>query len=122
MAKKILVIDDEPDILLMVQSRLRANGFQVATAGDGENALGKIKTEIPDLILLDIVMPKMDGFAVLSKLKADAQTKKIPVIMFSAKGQTVDVSRALSLGASDYILKPFEPKQLLEKMNKALAA
>ena len=120
MAKRILVVDDEPHSVKMVESRLRANGYDVITAGNGAEGLEKARKEAPDLILLDIVMPQMNGHETLSKLKESSETKSIPVIMFTSKGQVDDVERATYGGAVDYIVKPFDPIMMLNKIKKAL--
>lgn len=120
MAKKILVVDDEPHTVKMVESRLKANGFDVITAGSGREGLKKAQEEAPDLILLDILMPEMDGHETLSRLKESAETKNIPVIMFTSKGQVEDVERSSYAGAVDYIIKPFDPIAMLDKIKKAL--
>ena len=120
MAKRILVVDDEPHSVKMVESRLRANGYDVITAGNGAEGLEKARKEAPDLILLDIVMPQMNGHETLSKLKESSETKSIPVIMFTSKGQVDDVERATYGGAIDYIVKPFDPIMMLNKIKKAL--
>ncbi|MGB2600260.1 MAG: response regulator [Candidatus Omnitrophota bacterium] len=120
MAKKILVVDDEPHTVKMVESRLKANGFDVITAGSGREGLKKAQEKAPDLILLDILMPEMDGHETLSRLKESAETKNIPVIMFTSKGQVEDVERSSYAGAVDYIIKPFDPIAMLDKIKKAL--
>jgi len=122
MQKKILVVDDEPHIVKMVANRLRVSGYDIITAQDGAEGLKKTQEERPDLILLDVLMPVMDGFQMLKKLKDNIATKDIPVIMFTAKGQAGDVEKAVDLGALDYIVKPFTPIVLLEKINKALVS
>lgn len=115
--KKILVVDDEQELVAALKIRLEANDFEVIAAYDGEEALEKAK-EKPDLILLDILMPKMDGYKVLSKLRQAAQTKNIPVIMLTAKGESQSIFKAHDLGSTDYIIKPFEQEELLELINK----
>ncbi|MDD5225594.1 MAG: response regulator [Candidatus Omnitrophica bacterium] len=118
--KKILVIDDEPQILLMVSARLKANGYDVFTAFSGEQGLKRAKKEIPDLILLDHVMPEMDGDEVLKRLKKDAVTKSIPVVMFTANIKRVKVGEYQARGAVDCIYKPFLPEELLAMVKKVL--
>ncbi|MBU0467409.1 MAG: response regulator [Candidatus Omnitrophota bacterium] len=120
MPKKILIIDDEPHIIMMVKSRLRANGFDVVTAENGAAGFETAKKEKPDLIILDVLMPEMNGIETLTKLKNTDETKDIPVIMFTAKGQAEDVEKAQEAGACDYLVKPFSPPILLEKVTKAL--
>lgn len=121
MAKKILVIDDEANIVKMVQSRLKASGYDAIVATDGKQGIDKAKNEKPDLIILDIMMPEMDGYETLAQLKEIPETKNIPVIMFTAKAETDNVAKAMDLGAVDYIVKPFTPISLLEKIAGALA-
>jgi CheY-like chemotaxis protein len=118
--KKILVIDDEPQILLMVSARLKANGYDVFTAFSGEQGLKRAKKEIPDLVLLDHVMPEMDGDEVLERLKKDAVTKSIPVVMFTADIKRVKVGEYQARGAVDCIYKPFLPEELLAMVKKVL--
>ena len=112
MAKRILVADDEEDVKIVVQLLLEAKGYEIVTAYDGLDAVEQAKTMLPDLILLDIMMPLIDGFEVCQRLKADAQTESIPIVMLSASAQTESKQRAMEAGAIDYIVKPFEPADL----------
>ena len=123
MPKKIclLLVEDEEEFASMVKARLEGNGYEVLTAGDGARGLELAKQKKPDLILLDQLMPVMDGYTTLSKLKEFPGTRAIPVIIFSAKAQPEDLRRARELGACDYIVKPFEPNALFERIGKALA-
>ena len=118
MGRKILVVDDEPHLVDMVATRLRANRYEAVTAVRGGEGIEKAKREKPDLILLDVLMPDMDGYGVLSRLKEAPETKEIPVIMLTVRRWNEDIERALSAGAVDYIGKPFEPKDLLDKIQK----
>ena len=121
MGKKILVVDDEPFIVQMVTSRLKAAGYETISASDGEEGLAKAHSENPDLIILDIMMPKMDGFAVCATLKQDERYQKIPVILFTAKAG--EEARQIGLedcGADDYLPKPFEAQTLLAKISEFL--
>lgn len=120
MAKKILVVDDEPYLVELVQTRLRANRYEVVTAVSGKEGLEKAKREKPDLILLDILMPDMDGYQVLRQLKAGRDTRGIPVMMLTVKEWSEDIEKAIAGGAIDYIVKPFNPSSLLEKIKRAL--
>ena len=120
MAKKILVVDDEPVIVKVVASRLKANGYDVISAADGQEALTVARAEKPDLIILDVMLPKMDGYRVCSLLKFDDHFKKIPILMFSARVQEEDKQRGIEAGADDYMVKPFDPKVLLEKIEALL--
>ena len=113
MGKKILVVDDEKHIVRLVQVNLERAGYEVVTAYDGEEALQKVKQERPDLIVLDVMMPKMDGFEVMKHLKADPTTRDIPVIMLTAKAQDADVFKGWQSGVDCYLTKPFNPLELL---------
>ena len=113
MAKTILVVDDERHIVRLVQVNLGRAGYEVTTAYDGVEALEAVRSEIPDMIILDVMMPRMDGFEALKKLRADAQTKDIPVIMLTAKAQDADIFKGWSSGVDSYLTKPFNPRELL---------
>ena len=121
MAKKILVVDDEPAILKMVEFRLKANGYEVVTASDGQEGFEKAKTESPDLMILDLMLPKIDGHKVCGLLKADTRYKNIPIIMFTARAQEKDRKLGQELGAEAYITKPFEPDVLLGKIKELIS-
>ena len=121
MAKgKILVVDDEIYIVHILDFSLGMEGYNVVTALDGEQAVEKARTEKPDLIVLDIMMPKLDGYETCKILKADELTKDIPVILLSAKGRNVDQKIGFEVGADDYITKPFSPRKLVERINAVL--
>ena len=121
MAKaKILVVDDEIYIVHILDFSLGMEGYEVVTALDGEQALQKVKTEQPDLIVLDIMMPKLDGYETCKQLKSDPATKHIPVILLSAKGRNVDQRLGFDVGADDYITRPFSPRKLVERVNALL--
>ncbi len=118
--KKILIADDNPDILMLMASRLRANNMQVITASDCTQAIKKAYVERPDLILLDIRMPKVGGLATYTNLKMYSRTENIPVIFITAyPGKKVE-QEALELGATDFIAKPFATEELVSKINKVL--
>jgi len=117
---KILVVDDENQMVLMVQMRLEAAGYEVITAYDGEEGLEKAKNENPDVIILDIMMPKMDGYQVCSHLKSDEQYQQIPIIILSAKTQKSDIEKSLEAGADAHVTKPFDPPVLLAKIKEVL--
>lgn len=118
MPKKILVVDDEPNVAHLIQLRLKANGFDVVTASDGADGLRIAKECRPDLILLDVQMPEMDGFKVLSELRKDPQTAPIPVVMLTAKGESANIMKAQEMRATDYIVKPFEGDELVRWVKK----
>ena len=113
MAKKILAVDDEKHIVRLVQVNLEKQGYTVVTAFDGKEALEKVASESPDLIVLDVMMPYMDGFEVLMNLKKDPNTRDIPVIMLTAKAQDADVFRGWQSGVDCYLTKPFNPMELI---------
>ena len=114
--KKILVVDDEEDILNFLELVLRERGYEVATASSGYEALTRTQMEKPDLVLLDIMMPQMDGWEVLKLLRVDEATAKIPVAMLSARTEAKDRVQGLQEGAVDYICKPFSLQELLGKI------
>ena len=121
MGKKILLVDDETDLLETLQYRLEAAGFTVVTSGDGQDGLKKARSENPDLIVLDLMLPKLDGYRVCRMLKFDEKYKNIPIILFSARVQESDIAMGQEQGADAYVTKPFDPKALLEKINELLA-
>lgn len=119
-AYKILVIDDRPDNVYYLQSRLQADNFLVITAFSGPEGIEKAKSQKPDLILLDIMMPVMDGYEVCKILTNDEETKDIPIILVTAKVDSNDVAEGLRVGAFDYIKKPFDKIELIARINSAL--
>jgi two-component system phosphate regulon response regulator PhoB len=121
MAKnKILVIDDEQDILDLVEYNLKQNGYKVQCIKTGEEALDAARIMKPDLILLDLMLPGVDGFEVCKMLKRDSETGEIPLVMLTAKGEDIDVVTGLELGAEDYITKPFSPRVLIARVRNIL--
>lgn len=118
MSKKILVVEDSKNISLMVKMCLEKHGYQVIIAEDGVSAMDIIFSAKPDLILLDVLIPRMDGYLVTEALKRDENTKGLPIIMMSAKAQAEDLKKAQALGADDYLIKPFSPETLMEKVNR----
>lgn len=117
---RILIVDDEPHIRKLVSFTLSNHGHEVIEAEDGGRGLELAKTEHPDLILLDVMMPVMTGYDVLDRLKADEQTAGIPVIMLSAKSQKAEVEEGLRRGADEYVRKPFTPKDLVSQVEDLL--
>jgi two-component system alkaline phosphatase synthesis response regulator PhoP len=118
--KSILIVEDDEDIQQLVGYNLIKAGFQVEYADSGEEALGKIKKQYPDLILLDIMLPGMDGIEVCKVLRTENETAEIPIIMLTAKGEETDIVEGFELGADDYITKPFSPKILLSRIKAVL--
>jgi len=118
---KILVVDDEPEAVELLEFNLKQAGYAVTTAGDGAEALKKARTQSPDLIVLDVMLPEMDGFEICKSLRLDSTTAKIPIIMLTAKAAEIDRVLGLELGADDYLTKPFSPRELLLRIKKILA-
>ena len=119
--KKILIVDDTKDILLVVSRRLKSWGYEPFIAESGEEGLRIAQAELPDLILLDIMMPKMKGRDVCIRLKADPKTARIPVIFLTALGLADHIKAGMDLGADDYIVKPFEPAELKDRIAVVLS-
>ncbi len=119
--KKVLAVDDERHIVRLIQVNLERAGYQVATAFDGTEALKKVEGEKPDLIVLDVMMPRMDGFEVLKRLQANPETREIPIVMLTAKAQDADVFRGWSSGVSAYLTKPFNPLELITFVKRILS-
>jgi two-component system, OmpR family, alkaline phosphatase synthesis response regulator PhoP len=111
--KKILAVDDEKHIVRLVQVNLERQGYEVVTANDGKEALKKVDEENPDLVVLDVMMPYMDGFEVLQNLRRNPSTRDIPVIMLTAKAQDADVFKGWQSGVDCYLTKPFNPMELI---------
>lgn len=118
--KRVLLAEDDPHIARLVAFKLERAGFALSIAEDGEEALRKLRQGAFDLVLLDIMMPVRDGLQVLEELQSDPQLKGVPVVMLSARGHERDIERALALGAVDYIVKPFDPQELVERVLRAL--
>lgn len=121
MANKILVVDDEPNIVLSLEFLMKQAGFQVRTASDGEVALTAIAAERPDLMLLDVMMPRKNGYEVCQAVRANPDWKDIRIIMLTAKGREVEREKGLALGADDYITKPFSTQEVVERVRELLA-
>jgi len=118
---KILVVDDEPDFVETVEFFLIGSGYQVFVAKNGKEALKQAEREEPDLILMDIMMPEMDGLEACRRLKKHSSLKSVPIIMSTAKGQAQDVKDALAAGAHSYLVKPFNLPDLVERIEKMLS-
>ena len=117
---KILVVDDEPNIVQTLQDRLEMNEYEVITAGNGREGLEKFEEEQPDVILLDVIMPIMDGHEMLEALRKRPSGQNVSVIMLTARSQTQDIARANACGIDDYIVKPFDLSELLEKIESVV--
>ena len=118
--EKILVVEDEGDILEVVQYNLAREGFKVVSVRDGEQGLARVRRDAPDLVILDLMLPGMDGVEICRRIKQDPITAGIPVIMLTAKGDESDVLLGLGMGADDYMTKPFSPKELIARVRTVL--
>jgi len=118
--EKIVVIEDEPDILEVIAYNLKREGYEVLESRDGEAALRQIGRHAPDLIILDLMLPSIDGIEICRRLRSDAVTRSIPVIMVTAKGEESDIVLGLGVGADDYVTKPFSPKELIARVRAVL--
>lgn len=117
---KILVVDDEPDAVELIKFNLRAAGYEVITAADGEEALKKARALLPDLIVLDLMLPEVDGLEVCKILRRDSRISSVPIIMLTAKAAEIDRVLGLELGADDYVTKPFSPRELVLRVKRLL--
>jgi DNA-binding response OmpR family regulator len=120
MPKRILVVDDEPSILLSLEFLMEQEGYDVYSATDGDEALQALREKKPDLILLDVMIPKRDGFEVCQTIRANPEWKEVRIIILTAKGREVDQEKGLALGADDYITKPFATQELVKKVRVVL--
>ena len=120
MKKSVLIVEDEEDIRELVSYHLLKEGYQVAAVASGEEALALAQSQTPDLILLDVMLPGIDGMAVCQRLRADPKTAEVAIMMLTAKSEETDMVRGLNLGATDYVTKPFSPKVLLARVRAAL--
>ena len=116
--KRILIADDDPVILRLLQVNLELEGYTVVTANNGQEAVDAAAESDPDLVILDIMMPRLDGYQACEKLKSDDATKHIPVIFLSAKAQQGDIDRGKAYGVAEYLTKPFDPSELLEVVER----
>jgi two-component system phosphate regulon response regulator PhoB len=117
---KVLVVEDDEDILELVRYNLAKEGYQVTCAGSGEEALDRVRSKRPDLVVLDLMLPGIDGLEVCKLLKKDPKTEHVPVVMLTAKGEEADVVAGLELGADDYVTKPFSPRVLIARIRAVL--
>jgi DNA-binding NarL/FixJ family response regulator len=118
--KRLLLIDDDPNLILLVKDYLEFRGFEVDTAENGREALEKLSQDLPDMIICDIMMPEMDGYALVEQVRQDTRTSWIPILFLSAKGQSNDRIKGLNMGADVYMVKPFEPEELVAQVESSL--
>jgi DNA-binding response OmpR family regulator len=120
MTKNVLIVDDEPNIVLSLKFLIAQEGYEVRTAGNGEEALRALAERVPDLVILDVMMPRPDGFEVCQTIRSTPAWREIPVIMLTAKGRDVERQKGLAMGADEYITKPFATKELVAKVKAIL--
>ena len=120
MTKKVLIVDDEPNIVISLEFLMNQAGYQVEIARNGEDALDLIASFLPDLVLLDVMLPRVDGFDVCQRVRENAEWDQIRIVMLTAKGREVEVAKGLALGANAYITKPFSTKELAAKVAEML--
>jgi DNA-binding response OmpR family regulator len=117
----VLVVDDDPVIVRLLEVNFEMEGFEVLSAVDGMDGVERCRANLPDIVVSDVMMPRLDGLELCVALKADATTRHIPVVLLSAKAQVNDIRAGLEAGADDYVTKPFEPLDLIDRVNKLLA-
>ena len=120
MPATILVVDDDPVILQLLQVNFEMEGFSVITAADGREGVERTRADRPDIIVSDVMMPRMSGLELVAELKGDPDTAAIPVLLLTAKAQQSDIADGLGKGADDYVTKPFEPLELVDRVNRLL--
>ena len=120
MSQHILIVDDEPSIVLSLEFLMRREGFEVSVATDGEEALQALALRTPDLVILDIMLPKLNGFEVCQRIRADARWRGIKVLMLTAKGRETEVAKGLGVGADAYVTKPFSTRDLVAQVKQLL--
>ena len=120
MTKRVLVVDDEPSIVISVEFLMKREGFEVSVARDGEDALALIGSERPDLVVLDVMMPKLNGFEVCERVRADPAFADMRILMLTAKGREAEMSKGLALGADAYMAKPFSTRDLVARVKELL--
>ena len=121
MARSVLVVDDEPNIVVSLEFLMEQAGFEVRIAADGDAALKALEEKIPDLVLLDVMMPKRDGYDLCQMIRANPDWKDVRIIMLTAKGRDVEKEKGMALGADDYVTKPFSTRELVERVKSHLA-
>ena len=122
MAHKILIVDDEPNIVISLEFLMKKEGFEVAVANDGDEALDKVASFNPDLMLLDVMMPKKSGYEVCQQLRSDPAHAGLKIIMLTAKGRDIEREKGLAMGADDYITKPFSTREVVVQVEKILGS
>ncbi len=122
MSQRILIVDDEPNIVVSLEFLMKREGYETVVAGDGEAALDAVVERPPDLVILDVMLPKMNGFEVCQRIRADPRRRGIKIIMLTAKGRETEVAKGIGLGADAYVTKPFSTKDLVAQIKQMLGA
>ncbi len=122
MGKRILIVDDEPNIVVSLEWLMRREGFETLVAGDGEAALAAVEQGAPDLVILDVMLPAMNGFEVCQRIRSDARFRGVKILILSAKGRDTEVAKGLGLGADAYVTKPFSTKDLVAQIRQMIGA
>jgi DNA-binding response OmpR family regulator len=117
----VLIVDDEPNIVLSLEFLMRQQGYEVRTAADGETALAEIERQPPDVVLLDVNIPRLNGFEVCERIRANPEWRAVRILMLTAKGREVEREKGLALGADGYVIKPFATRELIAQMRELLA-
>jgi two-component system, OmpR family, alkaline phosphatase synthesis response regulator PhoP len=120
-ANRVLIVDDEQNIVISLEFMMKREGYEVSIAQDGQEAIEMIRAEMPDLVLLDVMMPKKSGFEVCQEVRADPGLRSVRILMLTAKGRETEVAKGLAVGADAYITKPFSTKELVERVRAMLA-
>jgi two-component system alkaline phosphatase synthesis response regulator PhoP len=120
MSNKILIADDEQNIVISLEFLMKREGFQVSVANDGEEALARIRSDMPELVLLDVMMPRKTGFEVCQEVKSDPALQSVKILMLTAKGRDTEVAKGLAMGADAYMTKPFSTRELVAKVKSLL--
>lgn len=120
MAKKILIADDEQNIVISLEFLMKREGFTVCIAADGQEAIDKVRSEAPDLVLLDIMMPRKNGYEVCQEIRSDPQLQGTRILMLTAKGREMEVTKGLAMGADTYMTKPFSTRELVTRVKSLL--
>jgi DNA-binding response OmpR family regulator len=121
MSKHILIVDDEPNIVISLEYLMKREGYAVSTAGDGESALEALAGRTPDLVILDVMLPRMNGFDLCRRIRADPRWRALKILMLTAKGRDTEVAKGLGLGADAYVTKPFSTQDLVAQIHGLLA-
>jgi DNA-binding response OmpR family regulator len=122
MGKRVLIVEDEPNIVISLEFLMQREGYDVTVAGDGEAALDRVAKETPDLVVLDVMLPKVNGFEVCRRIRAEPRWRSVKILILTARGRDMEVAKGLGLGADAYVTKPFSTKDLVARIKQLLGA